>query len=523
MKYFNTTGICIPSQHYMADVSKKMEQIETLIHQGNYFTINRIRQYGKTTMLSLLEEYLKEKYYVINISFEGVGDEYFSSEAEFVRGFIHSVEEIMEYTPEISELSGIWMKDTEELTHMYGLSKHISEFCVECDKRVLLMIDEVDKNNDNQMFLSFLGMLRNKYLQRIKIPTFHSVILTGVYHVKNFNLKLQQEEEHKYNVPWNVAADFTVNMAFSISEIESMLLEYEQEHHTGMNRQSIAEEIYYYTSGHPFLVSYISRKIDERKQASKGKNKSWSRQDVRYAIRDILKGTNPLFDDLVKTLENNKVFFQLIKDMLLSGKNISFNALEPVMNFGINFGVFKDNNGRLAVSNLIFEECLYNYIIAKQVVQGAIIKNNQENFVENGHLNMKKILNRFQELMKEEYRNENKEFLEHHGRLLFLCFIKPVINKIGHYIVEPSTRDDNRMNLVIFYGEDKFIVELKLWYNQKYNEKRLEAFADFMNGKHQKKGYLITFYFYNGREKLHEDYTQEFHQYKGKEIYEVVV
>lgn len=194
MKYFNTTGICIPSQHYMVDVSKKMEQIEALIHQGNYFTINRIRQYGKTTMLSLLEEYLKEKYYVINISFEGVGEEYFSSEAEFVRGFIHSVEEIMEYTPEISKLSGIWMKDTEEITHMYGLSKHISEFCVECDKRVLLMIDEVDKSNDNQMFLSFLGMLRNKYLQRIKIPTFHSVILTGVYHVKNFHLRQEEEK-----------------------------------------------------------------------------------------------------------------------------------------------------------------------------------------------------------------------------------------------------------------------------------------------------------------------------------------
>lgn len=162
-------------------------------------------------------------------------------------------------------------------------------------------------------------------------------------------------------------------------------------------------------------------------------------------------------------------------------------------------------------------------MIAKQVVQGTIIKNNQGNFVENGHLNMKKILNRFQELMKEEYRNEDKEFLEHHGRLLFLCFIKPVINKIGYYIAEPSTRDDNRMNLVIFYGEDKFIVELKLWYNRKYNEKRLEAFADFMNGRHQKKGYLITFYFYNGREKMNEDYTQELHQYKGKEIYEVVV
>jgi len=35
-------------------------------------------------------------------------------------------------------------------------------------KPVILMIDEVDKSTDNQLFLSFLGMLRNKYLDRKK-------------------------------------------------------------------------------------------------------------------------------------------------------------------------------------------------------------------------------------------------------------------------------------------------------------------------------------------------------------------
>ena len=187
---------------------------------------------------------------------------------------------------------------------------------------------------------------------------------------------------------------------------------------------------------------------------------------------------------------------------------------------------FLVENGFLDQIFSIIDEChetLYFIKTIKVIFDYSIVKNNHGNFVENGHLNMKKILNKFQELMKEEYRSEGKEFLERHGRLLFLCFIKPVINEIGHYIVEPSTRDDNRMNLVIFYEEDKFIIELKLWYHRKYNEKRLEAFADFMNGRHQKKGYLITFYFYNGREKMHEDYTQELHQYKGKEIYEVVV
>lgn len=40
------------------------------------------------------------------------------------------------------------------------LSSVISEFCSMQNKPVILMIDEVDKSTDNQLFLSFLGMLR---------------------------------------------------------------------------------------------------------------------------------------------------------------------------------------------------------------------------------------------------------------------------------------------------------------------------------------------------------------------------
>lgn len=47
------------------------------------------------------------------------------------------------------------------------------------------MVDEMDKCSDNQVFLSFLGMLRNKYLSRNTGEdfTFKSVILAGVYDV----------------------------------------------------------------------------------------------------------------------------------------------------------------------------------------------------------------------------------------------------------------------------------------------------------------------------------------------------
>ena len=38
------------------------------------------------------------------------------------------------------------------------------------------------------------------------------------------------------------------------------------------------------------------------------------------------------------------------------------------------------------------------------------------------------------------------------GRLLFLSFLKPIINGMGHYVVEPETRGSRRMDIVVFYG-----------------------------------------------------------------------
>ena len=58
---------------------QKLEKITELIDEGKYLTINRARQFGKTTTLELLFTKMSDEYFVIPISFEGVGDEMFSS------------------------------------------------------------------------------------------------------------------------------------------------------------------------------------------------------------------------------------------------------------------------------------------------------------------------------------------------------------------------------------------------------------------------------------------------------------
>lgn len=75
LKRFNVTGICIPEQNYMVDISSRLDVIVSdYIEEGKYFTINCARQYGKTTTLYLLEQRLKQQYTVIQLSFEAADD-----------------------------------------------------------------------------------------------------------------------------------------------------------------------------------------------------------------------------------------------------------------------------------------------------------------------------------------------------------------------------------------------------------------------------------------------------------------
>ena len=69
-KTFNTTAVCIPSEHYMVDISGRLSKIKEMIDSRKYFTINRARQYGKTTTLQALFSYLQRYYYTVLLDFQ---------------------------------------------------------------------------------------------------------------------------------------------------------------------------------------------------------------------------------------------------------------------------------------------------------------------------------------------------------------------------------------------------------------------------------------------------------------------
>ena len=473
-KEFNITGSCNPEWHYMVDNAKRFESVERLIDTGKYFTINRARQYGKTTMLQVISDRLSNQYRLIIFNAKELD------------------EDIFQYVKKLNESN----KDI--------------------GKPIVLLVDDADEYGNQLRFISFLGFLRNNYLEREKFgqkSTIHSVILACKKDIRNIVVYDSFGDRVK-NSPWNIAADFNVDMTFHPEEIAQMLSDYENDTHTGMDIKAISEEIYKYTSGYPFLVSKLCKVIDEEL----GRN--WTLDGVQEAAKTTIFNKNTLFTSMTRNLEEYPELKRFIYSLSILGDNITYDPNNPVIDFATMFGIIKyDANRKVSIHNIIFEEVLNNYFIAEQNIADMGKLRINYNYVTDGRLNMEFVLQRFHDLMREEYREEDGKFIERQGRLIFLSFLKPIINGTGFYYVEPQTRDNRRMDLIVTYGREEFVVELKIWRGDKYEQRGRDQLSEYLAIRGKDEGYLVTFDFSKNKEEKEPEWIE----WNGKRIFEAVI
>lgn len=499
MKKFNITGTCVPDENYMVDITNKLVQIKAMIDDKAYFTINRGRQYGKTTTLYMLESFLADEYVVASISFEGLGTATFSNETDFCQTFLQLIHDALAFANVADDYQRRWLD--KDVTTFSTLSRHITKLCK--GEKLVLLIDEVDKCSNNVVFLDFLSKLRNKYLARRvkKDDTFHSVILAGVYDIKNIKLKMIQEEFHGvteektavYNSPWNIATSFKVEMSFSTTEIESMLIAYENAHQLGINVTTIAEEIYHYTGGYPVLVSSICKYIDEELE------KDWSVVGVWKAVKLLLVAKDsPLFESLIKNLSHNEKLAKMTYDILMRNGHWSFSYTNALVGLGSQYGFFKNTAGKVGIFNPIFEMMMTDYFVnldKSEAISANVNFEDQLNMIQNGRLNMEICLEKFAQYYHEHYSHKAIEFLHEEARYLLLFFLNPILNGKGFVHNEDQLRDGRKIDLVVTYLSQQFIIELKIWRGKKRHQEGFEQLLGYMNKKNLNEGYVLTFDF----------------------------
>jgi len=285
-----------------------------------------------------------------------------------------------------------------------------------------------------------------------------------------------------------------------------------------MNIGEIASEIRFYTGGYPYLVSRICLLIETKL------DRNWTTEGIQEALKIMLEENTTLFDDLFKKIEENQGLSELLFDLTVGKIKYQYNAHDPTIKFGLMFCFVAKEESRLVVHNKIFEIAITNYFVSKitrKWRENNIIQTAVNGIIKNGYFNMELCLNMFKRHYSEIYTDQDLKFLERNGKLIFLTYIMPFINGNGFYHFEPQTRDYGKIDLVIDYLKQQFILELKIWYGDSRHEEAYDQLVSYLKSKNKDEGYLLTFDFRKkGDKKFSEN---KWIEWEGKRIFDVVL
>ena len=122
----------------MVNLDSRLAQIKDMVDKGQYFCINRGRQYGKTTLLDALQSYLQNDYTVISMDFQSqMSVATFENEKTFSKAFIDAFVETAMFSDETA-LMEIAKRELTSVTNLVELFRKLSVVCKLNDKKMML-------------------------------------------------------------------------------------------------------------------------------------------------------------------------------------------------------------------------------------------------------------------------------------------------------------------------------------------------------------------------------------------------
>ena len=251
-------------------------------------------------------------------------------------------------------------------------------------------------------------------------------------------------------------------------------------------------------------------KIIDEEIFPKSDRKEWRIFDIYKAVKRLISSEkkDTFFQLIYKSIENDVKLFNLVEKTILGEKHI-LDTSNSVINDGIAIGLFKANNHFIRIHNPIYTQKMIDFIVSPIDID---FSTEPFNFINNfitdeNELDLSKILVSFQKIVQQEFSKKFSICYKYDRRLLFLTFLKNIMNGEGLIITEVQLSEEKRINLKIVFDRQEYVVELKKWCGNEQHERSLNKFCDYLSQEGLEKGYLVIF----------DDISKE-KEYEEKEI-----
>jgi len=493
---FTTAGPVVPEENYFVKRERELNDFLQRVERGKYIVISAPRQTGKTTFFyDALNELEKDSDYIpIALNFEmysELDDETFYQ--DIGERIISRIKARLRAIGVLEENSLNDWFETQEIFSFLTFDKFFRGFHHRFPKKVFLVIDEFD-GIPQKALKGFLHTLRQIYLEKRLNSDhnyIHSVGIVGVKSIAQLNF------DHSIS-PFNIQDQFSLPN-FTVEQIAELYGQYTDETGQPFARE-VVETVHQKTAGQPFLVNRLAQILTKELRISR--DEEITLEHFYKAHARIIKEDNIHFQHLRRNIRRKEEFKKILNRILFDEREIYFNINDDSINELTTYGLVKENEeGVCIIDNSIYQKIIVKtFTPAINGVEDEYLTEETGDFTsylsENDEIRMGVLLDNFRDFIERAgYKillvpETPQEFV---GQYLLLAYLDLFVRKIGAHLYPEVPTGRGRMDIIILYHAQKYIVETKLWRGEKRYQSGKRQLAAYLDKERVQRGYYIVF------------------------------
>ncbi len=496
MRCFGTYGPVYPDTNYVVSREEELADFINRVKQGRYIVLFAPRQTGKTTFFrNALDTLWKDEnnYLPIQLNFEGYVD---TDSARFYPHFCKSlcqlIVSVMQRRGEkLPDTLSRFISDVEVIDHiaLADFFKNLGKLLG--NQKLIIIIDEFD-GIPPEALRGFLHTLRQIYLSNLGPRCPYSVGIVGVKNIIQLNYDRSIS-------PFNIQDEFRLPN-FTLAQVEELFSQYTDEVEQPFVPEVI-EAVYKQTAGQPFLVNRFGQILTDELDIPK--SDPIQMQHFLAAHKQLLRERNTNISHLVTNIKRDPRFEKMLMRITFYEERRRFNLDDEVISELATYGIIGESeDGMCQIRNPIY---LHRVLQAFQPFINGLEDQYfpedgpmdfTEYVSETGQLQMRTLIENFRDFIaRAGYRilqvpDTPQEFV---GQYLLFAYLDEFVNMVRAtmYMEVPTGR--GRADLIIGHKGQKYIVETKVWRNEKTYQMGKQQLAAYLKLEGAIEGYYIVF------------------------------
>jgi len=490
MKFFNTAGLINPNDHYFIPHRFNEQKLLDLIDQKKYFILHAPRQSGKTTSVLEFINFLNKqgKYKAFYINVEAAQ----ASRSNLIQGLRSILNEFKvniggkfgTQDPAVTFLQNQVSDPQLSGTSLYEFLYYWSQ---NSEKPIILFIDEIDALVGDTL-ISVLRQLRSGYAERPQAFP-QSICLIGVRDVRDYRIWSDNEQATILGgSAFNIKAESLVIPDFTLEQVKDLYLQ-----HTAYTGQKFTDEAieyaFYLTQGQPWLVNALAYQACFRDITDR--NITITKEIVDRAKEELIKRQDTHLDVLISRLNEPRVR-NVIDAIINSDTIMQLSEDNDDIKYVTDLGLIKTDPQNIWIANPIYKEILPRAL--SSIMQAKLSSRSVDYQNADGTLNTMKLLDKFVQFYRENSATWLKDvhYKESGPHLLLMAFLQRVING-GGTISREYALGRKRVDLLICYGKQRILIELKVKHSEKTLDEGLKQTAQYMDSAGNVEAHLVIF------------------------------